>query len=489
MFVNAVELAVHQKSHLRVNISLPEEKLLACTVCNKKFAARAMLHMHKKMHEVYSTAVPPEKQFHCPYCPRAYIKQSNLQVHMKTHMKSQENALESNQNETNQTVLENTEESASSSTKKDEINESIPEWKQKCSCKYCGYVCSDSSTLWMHMVQQHSSEQGFRCDKCGKQFDQLQAYLAHKKKVCVKVRCKICGKPYASPKALREHEWNKHGVERATHHCRLCGESFVTRSALLIHGRVHHIANKDDNSTPPLQQESETVPEPVENEPKEENVNLSCKICFRGFTSEEALKRHIMIHATGRHVFYPCEICGKKFVSMETYKKHATSHTVSQSFHCSQCNKIFFKEEVFKSHSCESGGKQPCLMCGTVLTEEQHLEHVCTENNGGKTLSCKQCSGVFNSLKALNSHMRMHKRQNEVLSSDFKRSCIRMANGLYKCNICGKLTTTQQGAAAHSRWHVGPISNRPFKCPFCKRKYSSEKGLYSHISAEHPESA
>ncbi|KAJ9584827.1 hypothetical protein L9F63_020824 [Diploptera punctata] len=494
VFNNVIELAIHQKSHLRVNILLPEESLFPCTICNKKFAARSMLHMHKKMHEKFNhlqnPSLQPEKQFQCPHCPRAYVKKFNLQVHMKVHMPLQGEALQNNQNEGENIVPENLESGENAANKKeDELDESTPQWKQKCNCKYCGHVCADSNALWMHMVQQHSSDQAFRCNKCGKEFNQQQAFLAHKKTMCVKVRCKICGKMYASPKALREHEWNKHGVERATHHCRLCRQSFVTRSALLIHGRVHHIEKKDNDSSHKVEQQSEEVQKSEEVEPQEENLNLPCKICLRVFTSHEALQRHIKIHATGKHVFYPCEVCGKKFVSLEMYKTHVASHTVSQSFHCPRCNKLFFKEEVLKNHTCETSGKQYCPNCGIPLTEEELLNHVCGEKVEDVAVPCKQCSAVFSSLKALSCHMRMHKRQNELLASDFKRSCIRMANGLYKCNICGKLTTTQQGAAAHSRWHVGPTPNKPFKCPFCQRKYSSESGLYSHISLEHPESA
>ncbi|PSN44905.1 hypothetical protein C0J52_06186 [Blattella germanica] len=596
---DAKELAIHQKLHIMIRIDLPEENLLACTICDKKFAARSMLRMHKKTHDIEqrSSIAEPEKQYKCPSCSRMYVKKINLDIHIRTHHSLRGiNRLENNRlifhniegssftapvkqykcpscsrtyvkkynldvhirthhsfrgvnrQENSQSIFGNIEGSSITAPVKQykcpscsrtyvkkynlkihirthhslqgvnrqknsqlsfdnsegsELpftpeDESKPEWQKQCSCKYCGQIYEDSTVLWMHMIQQHSEEQAFRCEKCGKEFNQQQAYLSHKKTMCVKVRCRVCGKIYSSPKALREHEWSKHGIEKVSHRCRLCGQSFVTRSALLIHGRVHHIGKKGNNSSIPVSQEEIDVPEPESSETQQlpeqqqqlvqqESPNFTCRICYRKFSSSQGLERHIQMHATGKHVFYPCEICGKKFVSLEMYKTHAASHSVSQSFLCSRCNKIFFKEELFRSHSCESSSKQACLTCGSMLTEEEHVSHVCGEKDD--MVHCSLCSAVFTSYKGLASHMRTHKRTSENQASDFQRTFVLLNSGFYKCNLCGKITQTQQGAAAHSRWHIGPQIVRPFKCPFCNRTYSSESGLYGHITIEHPESA
>jgi ribosomal protein L37AE/L43A len=80
--------------------------------------------------------------------------------------------------------------------------------------------------------------------------------------------------------------------------------------------------------------------------------------------------------------------------------------------------------------------------------------------------------------------MRIHGNQMNVAAS---KKIIKMSNGMYKCTVCGKLSATQQGAAAHTRIHFSAQPVKAYSCPFCKRKYSTESGLYTHITVEHPE--
>jgi KRAB domain-containing zinc finger protein len=415
----------------------------------------------------------------------------------------------------------------------------VPQSSKKCICKYCEYVCDDSAALWLHMLQNHTSEKVYKCNKCGRSFKHLQAYSNHKKTHDVKIFCRVCGKSYSSGKALREHEYNKHSIQKAPHRCRLCTQSFVTRSALLIHGRTHHTKGK--NNAPLLEEAqvkvetlpcslcSEQFPNPValvahmqthtgmgmgnrdvgngnmgnldqgslpqsSYEKEEEHYSpLKCKICFKLFSNKSNLQRHVKIHATGKHVFYPCKVCGKKFISEYTYKTHAATHAGSKSFHCRYCSKTFFNVEIFRCHICEKTEKQVCSSCGVLLTEEQHLNHVCIGSilkSSELLVRCNVCPAVFNSAKARNNHMRIHGRQIMLASHlppDMKSMFVKMSNGLYKCNLCGKLSTTQQGAAGHARWHSYPQPVKQYHCPFCNRKYTTETVLYSHITAEHPE--
>ncbi|XP_069684637.1 zinc finger protein 665-like [Periplaneta americana] len=531
VFESDIDLARHQKVHLKICLSLGEDTLYTCSLCRKRFASRSLLEMHKKTHSASTSSFhffsdlhqpPPakvlEKKFKCNFCPSSFVRNVNLQIHLKGHRAVQHHVDIPVLTEDSTTVEE---------------DDSVPQWKKKCNCKYCGQMCEDSTALWRHMLQAHSTTQSYTCDKCGRIFNHLSAFSNHKRTHFVKMRCRACSKLYSCPKALREHELNKHNLQRATHHCRTCSEVFETRSAFLIHARMHHSDKKKSNIVPeqpegsaeiiPCSLCSEKFPTPaallahiqshvgvgvaggskpdvgpsgtVSTLPQEEQQqsSLKCKICFRLFSNKGGLQRHIKIHATGKHVFYPCKMCGKKFVTEAMYKAHAASHVVSQSFHCMHCNKIFFKEEMFQSHLCEGTEKKACLKCGVLLTEEQHLTHDCVGLPPSQmVVKCGTCPLVFSNMKARNSHMRIHTNKqitlfHSSLPLQNPRLCIRMSNGLYKCSICGKITTTQQGAAAHSRWHTNPQVPKPYKCPFCNRRYTSETGLYTHIATEHPD--
>ena len=537
IFSSITEMAQHQKAHLRICVFLQEDSLYTCTVCRKKFAARSMLEMHKKSHssdslyvnQTEEISVQPGistgkvllRRFKCQYCPGSYRTQSELKLHIKTHFVGKNNSSMSERSE-----------ETKQSNKSDTAGDATPECSKKFTCKYCQHVFAHSAALWNHMLQQHITDQAYRCDMCGRSFSHLHAYTNHRKTHDVKMNCRVCGKQYTSEKALREHEYNKHSIQKATHHCRVCTESFMTRSELLIHGRTHHTKGKI--SAPVLEESevktgslpcslcSEHFPTPVALvahmqmhigmdtgnrnmgstnssnlnqgpmphssswEEAERSLSLTCKICFRLFNSMSCLQRHIKMHATGKHVFYPCKICGKKFVSESTYKNHMATH-VSKSFHCNCCNKIFLNEELFKCHICENTEKQACLKCGTLLTEEQRLNHDC-DDNISQSLElpgrCSICPAVFSSISARNNHMRIHGNQMNLAPP---KKISKISNGMYKCNICGKVSATQQGAASHTKIHGSAQPVKAYSCPFCNRKYSAESGLYTHITVEHPE--
>jgi uncharacterized protein YlaI len=80
--------------------------------------------------------------------------------------------------------------------------------------------------------------------------------------------------------------------------------------------------------------------------------------------------------------------------------------------------------------------------------------------------------------------MRIHGNQMNLVAS---KKITKMSNGMYKCNICDRLSATQQGAASHTKIHYSAQPVKAYSCPFCKRKYSAESGLYTHITVEHPE--
>lgn len=206
-----------------------------CTICDKEFTKRAAYQRH--MDEVHQ----PNSVF-CPVCEKSFTRKSTLLIHMKKHYESGE---------------------ASSSGAAAQADE-----------------------------EEHS------CDFCGIQFDNEQAYRAH--------RAKHHGEESAGESeedAEGEGEGEEEGlvptVQPGEFTCAQCGDGVATPRDLIAHRTMH--------ATP---------------------TKFFCNICKVYFARAIDLSSHTRArHADNEKVFFPCAMCDRFYMNKKSLQRHIeTSH-------------------------------------------------------------------------------------------------------------------------------------------------------------------
>ncbi|XP_069847890.1 PR domain zinc finger protein 14 [Dipodomys merriami] len=173
--------------------------------------------------------------------------------------------------------------------------------------------------------QSDESEEGYRCERCGKVFTYRYYRDKHLKYTpCVdrgdrKFPCSLCKRSFEKRDRLRIHVLHVHEKHRP-YLCSICGKCFSQSSSLNKHMRVH-------SGDRPYQ----------------------CVYCTKKFTASSILRTHIRQHSGEKP--FKCKYCGKPFASHAAHDSHVRrSHKDDQSGTCSLCGKSFPDQEAFYTH-------------------------------------------------------------------------------------------------------------------------------------------
>lgn len=188
-------------------------------------------------------------------------------------------------------------------------------------------------------------------------------------------------------------------------HCALCNEKFENFQHLDTHMNAHY-------------------------------NNYVCAECGDTFVSETRMKKHMMIHETGR---FPCEECGKVFPLKKYMTKHYLMvHEQKKMFKCLYCPERFSSEYIKHNH---------------VL--EKHQEKV-------RVITCEICGKVFNWRPYYLAHVR--KTHSKVLK--------------YNCDYCAKSFATRHECKSHIMRHTG--EGKKHECSVCQKRFITAQELKSH---------
>uniref|UniRef100_A0AAR2LTM2 Uncharacterized protein n=1 Tax=Pygocentrus nattereri TaxID=42514 RepID=A0AAR2LTM2_PYGNA len=244
-------------------------------------------------------------------------------------------------------------------------------------------TCEDCSKLNRVEDEHHVCEckiKVFSCELCSKRFLTENGRKVHYRRLHGNYThfCKYCMINFSTKESKLQHEQvhnTRAQKKRRPHHCSVCGKSYLQRSHLQTHQRVH------------------TGERPYD-----------CSECGKRFNRHCHLQRHQRIH-TGEKP-YNCSECGKSFTTQSYLQTHQRIHTGEKPHQCSQCGKSFTRLSNLIQHQHTHTGKKPydCPECGKSFTLPSHLQTHQRIHTGEKPYYCSDCEKSFRHSNSLKLH-------------------------------------------------------------------------------------
>ncbi|XP_078518915.1 uncharacterized protein LOC144784105 isoform X2 [Lissotriton helveticus] len=371
-------------------------------------------------------------------------------------------------------------------------------------CEECGKSFKFKSVLLKH-VRIHSTERPFECKVCGADFKQYGCLLAHSKiHAPPRFPCQECGKQYYFKTKFRLHSLRcTHNIEKS-HVCSECGKCFASEERLKLHQKIHQKASWH----------------------KKENVPFTCNICNQTFKYFKNLKVHERIHSIEK--IFSCRECWKVFSCEGSLQKHLKQHAegqkvlkglVKDTFSCAECKRTFQREASLIIHQCSAQAEKPfkCMTCGQTFKSESNLQahgqvhtgeqwHSCEEcgegfkrkdylwqhelrHTGQKAYECGCCWRLFESDSALKSHMKISnhlraeilKQGGHLGKETFPKTTSNITikgDKSFKCTTCGMHFNHDIKRLVHERFHT---NENDYSCIQCTKCFKSKIDLWNHL--------
>uniref|UniRef100_A0AAZ3R2D5 C2H2-type domain-containing protein n=1 Tax=Oncorhynchus tshawytscha TaxID=74940 RepID=A0AAZ3R2D5_ONCTS len=280
-------------------------------------------------------------------------------------------------------------------------------------------------------------------------------------------RCSVCDLVLSSNFQLQEH-MNLHTGARP-YCCAECGKRFCQLANYRSHLRTHA---QPQTSVPPVQ--------------------LRCRVCLKGFDSEQGLKDHLAKSHFEKE-FYECDACKRIFTCLtkceehlEEHKRELADHVCLQccrrfrlrrslrrhkergcvrSYRCTDCPMNFSRKNALLKHSFSHLGLLPytCIQCRAHFRLARlYRKHECEPER----LHCVACLGVFQS----HNDFQRHKRETGCWGQQGTKG------DEIRCMECGQAFSTADELKNHAGAH-----QRVMTCSECGKGFRSALMLMSHM--------
>ena len=321
------------------------------------------------------------------------------------------------------------------------------------------------------------------CGQCGKNFARkalLNEHLAevHGDNKARKMQCKVCNKWMSNAKIMEGH----HNMHMGTKpfKCDFCEKSYRTRGNMAAHRKEVHgkewkeelgkrisEGRKSSNPCPqcglqfPLQPALNQHLAEIHNDP--EAKELQCQTCDKFFRSKQVLKNHVRTHTGDRP--FKCDFCPKSFLSHNTMDVHR-KHMHPEEWDANKDHIFEQNKEAMKMKMRAARAERTASMPRKDTFKEE------TEKIDGRASSnpCPQCGMDFPFQGKLYQHLaEVHEDAGAIK---------------FQCKTCEKWLGSKTLLENHIRTHTG---ERPYKCDFCFKLFTSHKYMGTHRAQAHPE--
>lgn len=243
------------------------------------------------------------------------------------------------------------------------------------------------------------------------------------------VKCDYCDRRYSNSAGKYYHLQTFHlgGAAPCLVNCEVCGKTCGSQNALKIHMKYH-------------------------------TTKLKCSHCDMVFNHPNKKRNHERTHDQNRGI--ECVVCKKILLTVESYDVHLKKHTHEKSYACHLCSKKFNTSCNLITHlkvHAKNDNYRPA---------KSWVEHYTILSRDPLHFKCNHCDR-YNTDKVNNmiSHLQAH----------FKE---------YECDQCQHKFATAKQLRAHYTTHTG---DKPEKCKYCGKVFSTKNNLRIHLKASHPE--
>lgn len=219
-------------------------------------------------------------------------------------------------------------------------------------CSECDYRSPKKA-----MVTRHLESHGiFKCVKCNFVGESKEAFRehtleAHKDRADMKL-CRVCSR-YVKCDTITLEQHMSECKGKVPLYCPECKKEFKYESSLNVHLNSHYPDRPKRFSCQQCDYKSNykaNLQKHITCMHENRVRSVKCDICTKLFYSEEAMKRHVKLHADDRP--YICSVCGHACRSPSAYKSHQETHKPNNSFFCTinDCADGFRTASLLKKH-------------------------------------------------------------------------------------------------------------------------------------------
>ncbi|XP_047114426.1 zinc finger protein 271-like [Schistocerca piceifrons] len=306
-FHSLLEMLTHQQTHLKVKISVTEDMLLKCNLCDKKFADNSILKLHLTTHS---------EKFNKKSSFKSYTDKLDIIKQFKIGQKEK--------SITNLTT-------------------SPPELFV---CDHCRQIFETASSLSLHLNSKCcfilcdcvSGENSSKNNRVNQIKEIMQSTVENVSLDNTEMSSKVS---YNMDSPL-DNTASATSLETST---------------------VHSSTHPSDNTVTEINEKALTD---HNNSLCASQVN-QCTLCAKVYSSKKLLKKHQKIHIAAEATDLSCTFCNRKFVNRAGLISHLHTHSGDESYHCKYCTKIYSNKQVFLSHKCLNNKVYP--FCDVQLSQ------------------------------------------------------------------------------------------------------------------------